>query len=369
MKKVLFTAVVMLGLTAATHAQVPNYVPTNGLVAWWPFNGNADDGSGNGYNGIVYSSIVSSDRYGNINSAYSFNGSSSYIELPSTSSLGPSNISVSCWYKLVGGNSNQSLIRRRGSGFQISYNLTAIYCSPASNKLNTWFWPNSTQFYNPILNNTIDNVWHNLVFTFDGLNYIVYLDGIQVYTTNSFGPGGLFSGDEFVIGRDGSVSNWYYNGFFDDLGIWNRALSQEEITALYNAETCASNTSITTQTNSLPIGSTATFTASTSNPNPSYVWQCELGQGFQTLSDVGNYSGTNTANLSIANVQLSEQNQAIRVISTSGECIDTSEVAVISILDTCITTIFDTAFVSVSDTLIINTLITELASITAISPL
>ncbi len=333
MKKVLFTAVAMLGLTAATHAQVPNYVPTNGLVAWWPFNGNADDGSGNGYNGIVYSA----------------------------SSLGPSNISVSCWYKLVGGNSNQSLIRRRGSGFQISYNLTAIYGSPASNKLNTWFWPNSTQFYNPILNNTIDNVWHNLVFTFDGLNYIVYLDGIQVYTTNSFGPGGLFSGDEFVIGRDGSVSNWYYNGFFDDLGIWNRALSQEEITALYNAETCASNTSITPQTNALPIGSTATFTATTSDPNPNYVWQSDLGQGFQTLSDVGNYTGTSTATLNLANVQLSEHNQPIRVITTSGECIDTSEVAVISILDTCITSIFDTSLVSVTDTLIINTLITEMA--------
>jgi hypothetical protein len=170
---------------------------------------------------------------------------------------------------------------------------------------------------------------------------------------NSAAP--LFFGKEFV-----SVSyNWYrwFNGKIDDIGIWNRALSQEEITILYNAESCANNTFISPQTNAVSTGSTATFTASTSDPNPSYVWQSDLGQGFQTLNDVGNYTGTNTANLSIANVQLSEHNQAIRVISAAGECIDTSEVAVVSIVDTCITTILDTTLITVTDTLVINTLI------------
>ncbi len=52
-KSILLTAVAALSLTTATMAQVPNYVPTNGLVGWWPFNGNANDESGNGNNGIV----------------------------------------------------------------------------------------------------------------------------------------------------------------------------------------------------------------------------------------------------------------------------------------------------------------------------
>jgi hypothetical protein len=58
-------------------AQVPSFVPTNGLVGWWPFNGNANDESGNGNNGTVNGATLTTDRFGNANSAYFFNGNSS----------------------------------------------------------------------------------------------------------------------------------------------------------------------------------------------------------------------------------------------------------------------------------------------------
>ena len=55
LKNVLLTAVATLGLAAVTIAQnVPSYVPTNGLVGWWPFNGNANDESGNNNNGTFH---------------------------------------------------------------------------------------------------------------------------------------------------------------------------------------------------------------------------------------------------------------------------------------------------------------------------
>lgn len=125
---------------------------------------------------------------------------------------------------------------------------------------------------------------------------------------------------------------------------------------------CSTNTAITPQSNALNTGSTATFTATTSDPNPSYVWQSDFGQGFQALNNFGNYSGANTATLNIANVQLSSHTQPIRVISTSGNCIDTSNVAVINILDTCSVTVYDTLLTTVTDTLVIN------AQITGINP-
>ena len=64
---------------------VPSYVPTNGLVGWWGFNGNAQDGSGNGNHGTVNGATLTNDRFGNINSAFNFNGiaSSSTPTLPS----------------------------------------------------------------------------------------------------------------------------------------------------------------------------------------------------------------------------------------------------------------------------------------------
>ena len=54
-----------------------NNLPTDGLVGWWPFNGNANDESGNGNNGTVNGASLTTDRNGSLNSAYSFNGVSS----------------------------------------------------------------------------------------------------------------------------------------------------------------------------------------------------------------------------------------------------------------------------------------------------
>jgi hypothetical protein len=78
------------------------------------------------------------------------------------------------------------------------------------------------------------------------------------------------------------------------------------------------------------------------------------------LNNYGNYSGTNTGTLNIANVQLPNHTQPFRVITTSGNCIDTSNVAIISLADTCINTITDTTLITVTDTLVINTTITSL---------
>ena len=52
---------------------------TNGLIAYYPFNGNANDASGNGNNGTVYGATLTADRFGNPNSAYYFNGTNNYI--------------------------------------------------------------------------------------------------------------------------------------------------------------------------------------------------------------------------------------------------------------------------------------------------
>jgi hypothetical protein len=139
----------------------------------------------------------------------------------------------------------------------------------------------------------------------------------------------------------------YANGKIDDIGIWNRVLTQQEITELYG---CVKNLAITPSINAKTIGSNATFTASTTSLNPSYIWQSDLGQGFQTLNNVGQYSGTSTNTMSISNVQLSNHMEPIRTISTSGTCKDTSNIAYVKILDTCITKINDTVKITKYDT-------------------
>jgi hypothetical protein len=88
----------LLSLSLLSLGQnVPSYVPTNGLVGWWPFNGNANDESGNGNNGVVNGAILSNDRNGNANKCYSFNGSGNYIGL-SSNNLPTSSRTISVWF-------------------------------------------------------------------------------------------------------------------------------------------------------------------------------------------------------------------------------------------------------------------------------
>jgi len=171
-----------------------------------------------------------------------------------------------------------------------------------------------------------------------------------------------------ISGGGGSITVYYEpNAIINNtLGGGNTFTMCNPITFDYSnftqspCDNCNNDLTITPQNYQSQTGGTVLFTASTSDSNPSFIWQSDFGQGFQTLNNFGNYSGVNTATLNIANVQLSEHNQPIRVISTSGNCIDTSNVAIISILDTCINnvTVYDTLLTTVTDTLVINTQIT-----------
>jgi hypothetical protein len=105
-KSLLLTAVLTLGLTATTIAQtLPSYVPNNGLVGWWPFNGNANDESGNGNNGTVNGATLASDRFGNGNKSYLFDGISNRIafNLNSINNIFPASTesTSSIWIKSV----------------------------------------------------------------------------------------------------------------------------------------------------------------------------------------------------------------------------------------------------------------------------
>ena len=89
--------------TSKLYSQsLPSYVPTNGLVGWWGFNGNAQDGSGNGNHGTVNGATLTTDRFGNQNGAYDFQIVHSVIDLPEIdSSIGLPNqsSSYSMWFK------------------------------------------------------------------------------------------------------------------------------------------------------------------------------------------------------------------------------------------------------------------------------
>jgi Concanavalin A-like lectin/glucanases superfamily len=85
--------------SASTAAVV---APTAGLVARYLFNGNALDSSGFGHNGAIHNVTLTSDRLGNGSSAYSFNGTNAYIEMPDSNAFSLSTtgqLSISVWMR------------------------------------------------------------------------------------------------------------------------------------------------------------------------------------------------------------------------------------------------------------------------------
>ena len=93
------SAMLFVGIFIAANCHAQSFL-TNGLVAYYPFNGNANDESENGNNGEVHNATLTSDRFGNPSSAFYFNGSSSYISIPSSQTLMlTENMTFSFWMK------------------------------------------------------------------------------------------------------------------------------------------------------------------------------------------------------------------------------------------------------------------------------
>jgi hypothetical protein len=236
MKNLLMTSIAIFGLATISNAQVPNYIPSNGLVGWWPFNGNANDESGNGNDGAVNGAELSQDRFGSLNKAYSFNGISSYIEVLHNKTQNLNNsVSFSIWINPIDNNLNAQesrapLGKRRtstssGLGFE-TLDYTGSCCGPQfylnnNNASGGLDYENATslQF----------GIWTHLVGTYDGTTLKLYENSILL--GSSIGNVSLTSTvQNLFFGTESSLSpNRYFKGLIDDIGFWNRALTENEI--------------------------------------------------------------------------------------------------------------------------------------------
>lgn len=213
---------------------------TDGLVAHYPFNGNANDESGNGNHGTVYGATLTTDRFGNENSAYEFDGIGDYINVNNTSLSIRGNISICFWAR----------------------NLDFAFADSQPNYIVSkgWYWSEPWQDYGFGLNTNIkyyfkisinnigyvvrtgqvlDNNFHFLTGIYDYDNFI-----LKIYLDGEFVEGVLIenvtdmidnTNSEFIIGDWNSDSEWhFFNGTIDDIRIYDRVLSESEIEELYH---------------------------------------------------------------------------------------------------------------------------------------
>lgn len=238
---------IALGVSAITTTSQAQSWITNQLVAYYPFNGNANDESGGGNNGIVTAATLTADRFGITNSAYAFDGVSSVITAPDSPSLRISNdITVTCWVNFANANGNVRLV---GKGADCGRNY-GFWANPQSS-----FW--MFQQFPPeggcigCQENTASSTptaqlgrWYQLVGVRSGNSSRLYINA--VLTEDSDGQtvncsATTYTGSEpLLIGAPGysdpQQNLSLMHGSLDDIRIYNRALSSNEVAQLYAIE-------------------------------------------------------------------------------------------------------------------------------------
>ena len=252
MKRILF---VLLCSSLVSKAQVPTYVPVNGLAAWYSFDGNANDQSGNGHDGTVQNAMLCPDRFNQSSSAYYFGGSNQQIICSNDTSLtNHTDFSVSAWFSVDNRATGwqQNVIISNIGVFNASGGFEIFTSNPPNADITGMFRP--ATFADQNLQTTgivdIDSAqWNHVVYT---LHYITVEDSTQasIYLNGSFIKSQKFfhainySGiTPLIIGVniDSLCCQRSFKGKIDDIGIWNVALTQQQITNLYLGPTLGLN--------------------------------------------------------------------------------------------------------------------------------
>ncbi len=375
------TALYQGGNSSTSCATLPANLQ-QGLAGYWPFCGNALDESGNGNNGTVNGATLTADRFGNAGKAMDFEQNQFVL----VQNLYQSNIngySVSAWFKKNPQNANTD-----GAVVSGSYPGQA----PGGLRLNMgtinrFQWQvEDSPGQNGILqlapgdeSNYCDNSWHFVTATFSSNNglisssaFKIYVDGKHVKTISNITnwPSGdtttlapVNNGNRsLVIGNCGGNYFNYSNAFLgslDDIAIWNRALSSEEISQLYEIQSCASPLLVSLDTNqySAAPATSIQMQAQSNSDSTQFQWESNAaGLGWMPIRNNTRYSGADSSRLQVSGIAIGNHLQQFRVIGRNAGCRDTSATAVLQVSDTCINTITvnDTNLVTVTDTLVIN---------------
>ncbi len=229
---------------------VQNVDLNNGLVAYYPFNGDAKDMSGNGYDGNAIGATLTNDRNWNSNSAYSFNGIDNVITLPSGSNVqGNYPRSITSWYKLPETIENSGYCIYKGGRNGTGQDFTLFL----NKRSETTYSLHLRRYFDDIWSVEINlepNSWCFFAVTYNGTTN----DGISLYKDGKLlelagkGNGSTFNTPSVIpqIGDfvDQFSNHYFAKGVLDEIRIYDRELNSSEIDALYKLESTSNRTPV-----------------------------------------------------------------------------------------------------------------------------
>jgi|694.fasta_scaffold03798_20 hypothetical protein len=215
---------------------------TLGLRAYYPFDGNALDASGNNNNPIINTATLTSDQFGTPNSAYAFNGINTYMQVLNSPSLNMGN-TMSIALKVyptgfyTGSCYNNMLIIKANADFVAGYYFLRFSdiingCTPNASTTGQQFYGFSAVSPNPIVNL---NNWYNVVWTADGTNYKIYVNCVLQATYPQNASTNFTNFFDLYIGKlNNTQYPYWFNGVLDEIRIYDRALTADEVNIYSN---------------------------------------------------------------------------------------------------------------------------------------
>ncbi|MGC4022170.1 MAG: gliding motility-associated C-terminal domain-containing protein [Cyclobacteriaceae bacterium] len=211
-----------------------------GLIACYSFTGNAIDGTGNQNNGTVYGATLTQDRFGNANSAYYFNGTiTNYISLP-PAQFEINNYSYSVWVSAssIPDPGNTGLVFSIGDQYtsrQQSISIGNVYSTGNYLGWGVGGWNNGPTLTSGLAAGYLPVVdqWYHVVVTRSDTEVTMYLNGQFIGNAPTDGYTAYYGTSTLAYLGMRCSSIQPYNGKIDDFSIYNREITQQEVTLLY----------------------------------------------------------------------------------------------------------------------------------------
>lgn len=210
----------------------PDCAQMNGNpISWWPGEGNAFDimsgNNGTLQNGATFAA-------GLVGRAFSFDGNDDRVVVPHNASLDPpsGNITLEAWVFATNFVGQGSIINKRTVANNDGYTLEHT----AGGNLSLAVFVGGTGFFVVSPSGLPLNTWTHVAGTYNGTTLTIYINGVNVGSTNSSGgPVMTTTGDLWIGENIANSTNW--NGMIDEPSVYNRSLSQTEIQSIVNAGT------------------------------------------------------------------------------------------------------------------------------------
>lgn len=235
------TTDIVIVVTAAGGASTETYtitmartgIPTDHLVGAWLFTGNADDASGNDHHGTVHGATATADRHGTAGAAYAFSGAGDYVEVAHASALNlaETSFAVSIWGRsALATQPWAGLLSKYHTATGLGYVMAAAP-SPANQMYvgtNGAVCQTSTA--------VIGQAWHSYVWSYDSASHTstLYVDGVASATSTATQNPNAANTDPLCFAVDYLTTGpaRFWNGDLDDIRIYSRALTQDEVDAI-----------------------------------------------------------------------------------------------------------------------------------------